>query len=116
MPEVARQSAPVNKRWRQLPDGEWLEIADKPRGSKTVTAVSCTSGSATQVLAANDNRKSASLKNTGAATVYLGLSDVTINTGYPLAAGESLTDGVSLDAWYGITASGTADVRVIEVS
>lgn len=54
--------------------------------------------------------------NNGAATVYLGESDVTTSIGYPLAAGqhyaEDLDPGETL---YGIVASGTVEVRVREV-
>jgi hypothetical protein len=57
------------------------------------------------------------LNNNGSATVYIGDSDVTTATGFPLAAGASISfnlDGPS-DALYGIVASGTVEVRVLEV-
>lgn len=55
-------------------------------------------------------REAALLRNNGAVTVYLGGSGVTTSTGFPLAAGESLTlpRGASV---YGIVASGTCNVR-----
>lgn len=54
--------------------------------------------------------------NNGSATVYLGDSDVTTATGFPLAAGSSMAFefDVSKDALYGIVASGTVAVRVLE--
>ena len=60
-------------------------------------------------------RLSVSIKNNGAATVYLGPSTVTTDNGYPLAAGAE----ISLDAnancpIYGIVASGTVDIRTLE--
>lgn len=53
--------------------------------------------------------------NNGSVTVYIGDSNVTTTNGYPLAPG----DAVSLDlkeqvVLYGRTATGTADVRIIE--
>lgn len=53
--------------------------------------------------------------NNGSVTVYLGGSDVTTSNGFPIAAGSSspgLND--TAEAWYGITASSSADVRVLE--
>lgn len=56
------------------------------------------------------------LYNAGAVTVYLGGSDVTTATGVALAAGayadETLLAGSTL---YGIVASGTCEVRVMQV-
>ncbi len=51
--------------------------------------VSVTS-SATQILAANANRKSATIKNTGLTTACIGVTGVTTSTGFPLAAGETM--------------------------
>lgn len=86
------------------------------RGSKTVGAVSV-SDSATEVVAANADRKLVIIQNLGAATVYLGEdSSVTTTSGIELVTGAVLTDEHSADAWYGITESGSADLRVVEVS
>lgn len=55
------------------------------------------------------------LYNNGAATVYIGGSGVTTAAGYPLAAGEHMTFDVSnADLTFGIVASGTVEVRVLE--
>lgn len=57
------------------------------------------------------------LYNAGAAIVYVGGSDVTTANGYPVGAG-SYGPGVELavdESLYGIVASGTCDVRVLEV-
>lgn len=54
--------------------------------------------------------------NNGSATVYVGGSDVTTANGLPVAA-SAWGPGVDLDpgeAWYGIVASGTVEVRVGE--
>lgn len=72
---------------------------------------------ATLLLAANPARATAMLVNNGTATVFLGKdATVTTTTGIPLAAGASLVDDRSSDAWYGILATGTGDVRVLEVT
>lgn len=61
-------------------------------------------------------RKALTIKNAGTVTVYLGDSDaVTAETGFPLEAGDVLTDDVSVERYYGIAASGTGDLRIIEV-
>jgi hypothetical protein len=54
--------------------------------------------------------------NNGASTVYVGGSDVTTSNGVPVAAG-SWGPSISLDGperVYGIVASGTVEVRVLE--
>jgi hypothetical protein len=72
---------------------------------------------ATILLAANTERERALLMNNGSQTVYLGKDNtVTAANGLPLAAGASLEDDRTSDAWWGITASGTGDVRILEVT
>jgi hypothetical protein len=85
-------------------------------GSKTL-ADPAPDTTATELKAANANRKVIVLYNAGSPTVYLGKDNtVTSSTGLPLVEGASLTDEYSTDAWWGITASGTGDIRVIEVA
>lgn len=85
-------------------------------GSKTFADPAPTS-TAASVLAANTSRKSCTIQNVGTVDVYLGKDNtVTTTNGLKLAAGDTLTDDVSTDAWWGITASGTADLRVLEVA
>ena len=58
---------------------------------------------------------SVAVYNNGAATVYLGDADVTTSIGYPLAAGAHFAiDLDPAEALYGIVASGTVEVRVLE--
>lgn len=69
-------------------------------------------------LASNKHRLSAVFVNAHASIAcYLG-KDATVTTanGIPLAAGASFTDSFSTDAWYVIPASGTTDLRVLEVA
>ena len=72
--------------------------------------------SAASIVAANPDRLSVTIHNAGSVVVYLGPSGVTTSTGLPLAVGATLTDTTSVDAWHAITASGTGDLRIIEVS
>lgn len=54
--------------------------------------------------------------NNGSETIYLGPSDVTTSSGFPLEAQASLSfkfDSAS-DELFGVVASGTAEARVIE--
>lgn len=97
-------------------------MAEKPHNPRVLrpksapTAVAPTT-SATLLLAANTARGVCLISNAHAsATVYLGRDNtVTSSNGVPLPAGETLTDGLSTDAWWGIMASGTGDVRVLEI-
>jgi len=71
--------------------------------------------SATEIKAVNTSRKCILLKNNGSVTVYIGEDNtVTTLTGYPLEAGESIYI-YDTEAVYGITASGTGDIRYLEV-
>ena len=86
-------------------------------GSKTQTAAAPTDASATEVLAANAGRKSALIVNYSTGTVFVGPSGITTATGTPLAAGASLADDASTDAWYAICDTGvTGDLRITEVA
>ena len=93
-----------------------IGVVRQAQGNKAITTVAIGTTAAV-VLAPNAARKSCLICNTGAATVYLGPnSSVTTTTGVPLASGDRLPDDASLDAWYGITASGSAALIVVEVS
>lgn len=89
-------------------------VAHGAAGSKTFSDPAPTS-SASQIVAADVTRKSVFIQNVGSVDVYLGASGVTTSTGILLAAGASCTDRESTDAWYAVTASGTADLRVMVV-
>ena len=57
------------------------------------------------------------VQNLGTGAIYVGASDVTTANGIQVNAGASLgLNGVATpDALYAITASGTQDVRVLEI-
>lgn len=90
-------------------------VATGASGTKTVAAATCDT-TADQLVAANALRKSVMIQNVGTVDIYLGLSGVTTSTGILLAAGGVMEDRDSVDAWYGITASGTGSVRYCEVA
>lgn len=55
--------------------------------------------------------------NAGSATVYLGGSDVSTANGFALAAGERIgVDLAQQDELYAVAASGTVEVRTLEVA
>ena len=66
--------------------------------------------------AALTNRRALIVFNNGTITVYLGESGVTAAGGFPLLPGQSLVLETGTTAIYGITAAGTADVRILEVA
>lgn len=82
-------------------------------GNATCTNVDVTNA-ATLMLAANADRVAFSFFNTGAETVYIYQANtVTTALGYPVPSGTSFS-GMAQNAWYGRTAVGTCNVRIIE--
>lgn len=84
--------------------------------TKAFTAAAPTNTAAV-VLAANTERERALIYNNGSQTVYLG-KDGTVTTanGLPLIPGAALEDDRTADAWWAIVASGTGDLRILEVT
>lgn len=87
-------------------------------GTKTFsTPATQPSGTARLVLAANASRKQATIFNAGTVTTFLGKDNsVTTANGLPLLPNAAVEDLASSDAWWGITAGTTADLRVCEVA
>jgi hypothetical protein len=97
-------------------DGHRQIVATGAAGTKTFTDPAPTS-SAASIVAANAARQTVTIHNAGTVTVYLGsTSGVTTSNGIPLAPNATLCDESSVDAWYGITSSGTGDLRIVEVA
>lgn len=72
---------------------------------------------ATLIIAANKSRKRLLIANNGSVAIFLGhTTGVTAANGFPLPAGQVFEDTHSSDAWYGITASSTADTRYDEIA
>lgn len=88
-----------------------------PSGTKSPPVSVTVTTSATLLAAGNTGRRQCMLQNVGTQDVWLGSDNtVTVSTGVLLAAGGGiLTDTMSPDAWYGIVASGTSDVRVLRL-
>ena len=84
-------------------------------GSIDADAVSVTS-TAGVVVAANASRKSVIIQNLGSAPIFIGGSTVADSDGLKVDPGQSLTVDNTTAAIYGVTASGTADVRYLEES
>jgi hypothetical protein len=75
------------------------------------------STTAVEVVAANTDRQSALLQNTGPEAVYVGFdSSVTAANGVEIAAGGTYADETYSGALYAITSSGTTDIRFQEVT
>lgn len=92
-------------------------LASLGHGTKTVSRATPVAATAGQLLAANANRKEAILKNNAANTIYLGKdATVTAANGFALAAGETMEDDRSTDAWWGITVTGAGEVHIIEIA
>jgi hypothetical protein len=70
--------------------------------------------SATPILPANSSRSGVSIVNTGSTTVYIGNSaSVTTSTGYPVLASSAVGFATTL-AIFGVTASSSSTVGVLE--
>lgn len=87
----------------------------------TNTAVTVAS-TATSVAAVDQNRRRILLHNPNATTVYVGGPSVTTANGYPLLQNATLDvyqqhreDATPHQQWYGIVATGTQAIRVLEV-
>jgi len=71
---------------------------------------------ATRIVSARPGRIGLTMKNVGSVTVYIGPdSTVTTSTGFPLDEDEVMEDEGYTDEWWGITGSGTGDIRGFEV-
>ncbi len=87
-----------------------------PRGTPAHTKVAPTSTSGT-LLASNSSRVSCSFYNYGSVTVFIsGDGGAATVDDWPLRPGDVMTDTDTTVAWTAITASGTGDIRVTEVS
>ena len=77
----------------------------------TATAAAIVDGSAGN----NGYPLSATVKNSGATTMYVGGSDVTNSNGFAVGAGEAVSVDLVNDILYAVTASGTTTVQILRV-
>lgn len=97
-------------------DGSLDATFTQVKGTKTFGAHAVTNVAAL-LVAENLDRLTLSLVNNGKKTVYLGKDNtLTALNGTPLPPTGSVSDDNSNDAWWGITESGTSDVRSVEVA
>ena len=82
--------------------------------SSTATSIADT---ATLVATALAGRKKMTIQNLSSSDIYLGGSGVTTSNGLLLKKGDSYTEAIGAGcALYGIVASGTANVRVLQLA
>lgn len=86
------------------------------RGNKETSRAVTVSTTATLLSDTGPRSLARVFYNNGSATIFIGKDDVTTANGFPVPAGASFTDEFSMDAWYGIVASGTEEMRVLEVA
>ena len=70
--------------------------------------------SADQLIALNTSRRTVMIRNIGSVDSYLGQAAVTTSTGFLLRPGETFIDEWTTQAWFGVTASGTATFSILE--
>lgn len=92
--------------------GGVLDVA-QVLGDALAAAAVTVGTAATLLAAADDERKSLTLRNQGATDLFIGPAGVTAADGFPVAAGEAFTLDRSTAAVYGIRASGSYDVRTL---
>ena len=95
------------------PDGEDRVITNSDELTATQVTVATT---ATLIAAANPNRKFIEINNVGAASVFIGGLTVATTTGHAIqtATKHTQASNISTAAIYGIVASGTNVVTVLE--
>lgn len=95
-----------------------LSTQHQQNGFKSVYAVSVGTSSSVLLAGPDGNRMAVEIYNAGSNPLYIGPnSGVSSSNGRPVAAaGGSLTDTLSADAWYGISTVGSNDVRVTVVT
>ncbi|MBR1173908.1 hypothetical protein JQ617_08080 [Bradyrhizobium sp. KB893862 SZCCT0404] len=81
--------------------------------NETFTAKQANVTSAASKIVPEAARDTVMIRNIGSNTVYVGGSNVTSSTGFPINAGEALTLESTIDV-YAITASGTSVVAILE--
>lgn len=109
----------ANGQWRRLavdPNGNLNIIVAQNKASSGINTAVSVSTTATLLANVNTSRKSIVIYNNGPETVFLGYdTNVSFSTGIPLTSGSAYSDDTYLGSYFGITSSGTSDVRIGEV-
>lgn len=104
-----RRTTRLNERCPHRRGREWI--------SQNYSAVSVASTATDLVAADLANRKRILIQNASTKRVYIGNSSVTTSNGIELSPGSALElDAAAAVDLYGIVASGTADVRIMELA
>ena len=94
---------------------KWFGVKPTVKTAETPADKASITTSATQILAANDDRTSFIIKNTGSVTVYIRFGSNVSTDDFPLEPGEALVCDDYTGEVYGIVASSVGEVRIIEV-
>lgn len=88
-----------------------------PQTTTTASAQVTVTASATLLDQSTVGARSLLVRNRGSVSVYLGASNVTVNTGFQLDVGEAVTADFPTfgGGLYGIVASGSSRMDVLEV-
>lgn len=92
-----------------------MALEPSPIGGNAKISNVTVGNTAVRIVAYNAKRDSIRIFNNGSNAIYIGPANtVTALTGFPIPAGtQFVDDGGQLD-WYGITSTGSSDVRVLE--
>ena len=107
---------PVSGVWRALKSfGDRSLLVLFSKGATVNQSQATVTTTSTFLVNTNAARKVATIYNLGPATIFLKPgTGASATTDYPLPPGAEFEDKHSTTLWHGITASGTADVRVRE--
>ena len=99
----------------QYDETKWVGIKPTVKTAKTPAGKVTIEDSSTEILDAEENRTSILIRNTGSVNVYVNFGNVATVNDMPLEPGDVLSCDDFTGAVNGIVASGTGEIRLIEV-
>lgn len=97
-------------------DGNLLVSTEGTAGDELASSVASVTTSAVEIVSSRANRKTLMLTNEGANDVYIASVDtVLVANGFTIPSGATLTLDNYIGSIYGISATGTNSIRVMEV-
>lgn len=99
----------------QFDQTKWFGIKPTVRTAQTPAGKVEIANTSTEILAAVDDRTSLLLRNTGTVDVYVSFSGAATTDDMPMEPGDVLSCDDYVGAIHGIVASGTGEIRLIEV-